>query len=262
MQPPSRERGARPPLTEAQAIQLHQAGDRWAFRHLVHRHQDAFYGTVTLMTGSQKQAEQQVRNAFHVAWRGIHTFNFVCPVQSWFIRILVRQGASDRRASSSPTTPSSSRDKPSKNSRPSPVDQPDLEFQAMRLAFAGLEPGQRNVLVLRYFADLKEPDLALALDAPSETVEPLRRQALARLRELLEATIASDPKPMTPDVASDRALIQALRRFFTIKAFAVRAPADLWDTLSGPTGGPSRPVVHDALAAIAEDPDHKADRTP
>lgn len=262
MQPPSRERGARPPLTEAQAIQRCQAGDRRAFRHLVHCHQDALYFAATLMTSSQTQAERQVHNAFHVAWRGIHTFNLACAVQLWLIRILLRQGSSDRRASSSPTVPASNRDKPPKNSPPPPAGQADRETQAMRQAFAGLEPGQRNVLILHYFADLKGPDLALALDAPSETVDPLRRQALAKLRELLESTTASNPKPTTPNVASDRALTQALRRFFTTTALSLRAPANLWDSLSGPTAGPSRPLVHVALAAIAEDPGHEADPTP
>lgn len=249
-------------MTEAQAIQRYQAGDRRAFRHLVHCHQDALNGAATLMTGSQKQAERRVRNAFHVAWRGIQAFNLACPVQPRLIRILLRQGASDRRASASPTVPSPNRDTPFKNSPPPPAGRADREFQAVRQAFGGLEPGQRNVLILHYFTDLKGPDLALALDASSETIEPLRCQALAKLRELLEATTASSPKPTTPDVASDRALIQALHRFFTTTAFALRAPANLWDTLSGPTGGSSRPVVLVAPAAIAEDPGHEADPTP
>ena len=227
-------------MTETQAIQRSQSGDRHAFRYLIDQYQDDLFRMATLMTGSQTQAEQQVRDALRLAWRGIHTFNLACPVQPWLLRILLRQGESQRRVSSKSTVPASKRYQPPEISPPVQPDEAGREHQALRRALAALEPNHRHVLVLRYFAHLKGPQLALALDVPEHAAESIRRQALGQLRELFKAGAAQSPKTTVPGEFSDRALAKSLSKYFTAASSSLRAPPDLWDALASPTGNRSR----------------------
>ena len=52
---------------------------------------------------------------------------------------------------------------------------------------ARLPPGQREVVILRYYQDLSENDVATILDIPRGTVKSRLHQAIARLAELVRA---------------------------------------------------------------------------
>lgn len=59
----------------------------------------------------------------------------------------------------------------------------DVAFRVdLRRAVARLAPRQRDVLVLRYLADLSESDVALALGCSAGTVKQHAARAIARLR--------------------------------------------------------------------------------
>nr|WP_062333969.1 SigE family RNA polymerase sigma factor [Herbidospora sakaeratensis] len=52
----------------------------------------------------------------------------------------------------------------------------------LRVALAGLPPGMRAVLVLRYFEDLSDPEIAAILGCSEVTVRSQASRALAKLR--------------------------------------------------------------------------------
>lgn len=58
---------------------------------------------------------------------------------------------------------------------------------AVRRALAGLSPEHREVLVLRFYADLSERDTAAALGVAAGTVKSRTSRALAALAPLVEA---------------------------------------------------------------------------
>lgn len=63
-----------------------------------------------------------------------------------------------------------------------PADKIDLSVGlAVRRALAAMSPEQRQVLVLRFFADLSERDTATALGLPAGTVKSRTSRALAAL---------------------------------------------------------------------------------
>ena len=215
-------------MTESQAIQRSQDGDPEAFRHLVARHQDVLFRTATLMTGSQLLAEVQVRQVLRAAWRGLWSAG-PAPVGPWLMRILVRQ-ETDRCSSSTPTVRAPYRAR--LRQLPPPLDPGEMDPQRhqVRRAFGSLGPVDRHALILSYFANLSEAQLAVVLGLPEGAAETMRHQALRRLRNRLQAIGAYAVDGAGP-FASDRELIAALRDYFTSATAALDVPADLWDVL-------------------------------
>ena len=66
-----------------------------------------------------------------------------------------------------------------------PSESLSLEAQELEAVVAGLPFRQRAVLVLRYWLDLSEADIARSLDCRAGTVKSLHARALARLRKEL-----------------------------------------------------------------------------
>ncbi|HEY0640708.1 MAG TPA: SigE family RNA polymerase sigma factor [Pseudonocardiaceae bacterium] len=83
-----------------------------------------------------------------------------------------------RRPVETELTPAADRDGPVPQDR---VDDRD----ALVTALAGLAPGQRAAVVLRYFDDLTEAETAAALNCRVGTVKSQTARGLARLRQLL-----------------------------------------------------------------------------
>ena len=226
-------------MTDRQAIQRCQHGDREAFRHLVDRYQDDLFRTAILITGSRTPAARQVRDVLRLAWRGIHGFSGDCPARPWLMRTLVRQSTSPRRLASlaavACTSPSQMRNHPG-SGEPEPARS---QCQAIRSALAALDAEHRQVLVLRYFANLTLPELGLALDAPEDSVQLRLQDALGQLRERLESNGAA---PVTGHgaLSSDLALASALRLHFQQAALGARLPSDFWTTIEGRLDDPSR----------------------
>ena len=61
----------------------------------------------------------------------------------------------------------------------------DADAIAFRSALADLPERQREVLVLRYFADLKVDDIAAEIGSPPGTVKSLIHRGITRLQEAL-----------------------------------------------------------------------------
>lgn len=71
------------------------------------------------------------------------------------------------------------------------VDQGGRVDDALRVATAlsVLSPIRRAVVLLRFYEDMSEPDIARALDRPLNTVKSDLRRALEKLRPMLEDNV-------------------------------------------------------------------------
>ena len=172
-------------MTDEQAILRCQDGEREAFRHLVERYKDLLYGTALLMTRNPALAEEQVQEAFLAAWRGIKGFRPGRPFKPWVVRILVNKIVSLRRTRALPTVPLDDRDRPDDLPQPAEAVEAQLDRQAIRQALASLTPDHREVIVLRYFADLTVPELAETIGVPLGTAKSRLHRALGQLRDQL-----------------------------------------------------------------------------
>ncbi len=174
-------------MTDEQAVLRCQDGEHEAFRHLVEQYKDVLYGTALLMTGNRALAEEQVQEALLSAWRGIKGFRSGRPVKPWLVRILVNAIVSQRRKRAVPTVPLEDHNQADDDSHPVEAVEAQFDRQAIRQALAGLNPDHRQVVVLRYFADLTVPQLAEAIGVREGTVKSRLHRALGQLRDQLTA---------------------------------------------------------------------------
>ena len=225
-------------MTQSQALQRSQDVDPEAFLRLVDRHQAMLFRTAFLMSGSQSLAGIQVRGTLRAAWHGLQTAALGAPFKPWLMRILVRQ-ESNRTARATPSAQPSHH--PRLRHLPPPLEpgESDPQRHQVRRAFGALAPADRHALILCYFADLSDDQLAVVLDLPGDAAEPVRHRALGRLRNRLQAIGAYTVDGAGP-FASDQELIAALRDYFNAATAGLAVPADLWDALESRAPNPSR----------------------
>ena len=172
-------------MTENEAVQLCQRGDRDAFRFLVERHQGVVFGTAYHMTGNRAVAEELAQEAFLSAWKGIRTFRRGRPFKPWLMRILVNEVMAMRRRRRVDTTPIEGEDWPGDAEDPAASLESRLERQTLQQAVAALSPEHRQVVALRYFAQMSVAEVARAAGLNEGTVKSRLHRAHQALRERL-----------------------------------------------------------------------------
>lgn len=140
--------------------------------------------TAYLMVGDLHEAEDLVQETLlKVARRWPRVSRMEHPAayaRRILINLTLRGGARRSRRRSELGDPLA--DGP--QSRPTALDTHD----DLHIALAALPPRQRAVLVLRYFLDLPEAEIAAALDCSLGTVKSTVSRGLARLEQALRPT--------------------------------------------------------------------------
>ena len=172
-------------MTEDQAVMRCQHGERDAFRYLVERYQDVVFGTAYNMTGNRALAEELAQEAFLSAWKGIRSFRRGRPFKPWLIRILVNAVMAHRRRRSVETTPIEESEWAEDAEHPADLAESRSEQQTLQQAIRGLGPEHRQVVVLRYFADMTVPEVAQASGVRQGTVKSRLHRAHQALRQQL-----------------------------------------------------------------------------
>lgn len=155
-----RERDER--LTELEALYRGRFGD--------------FLHVATAIVGNEERAHDAVQDAFASAVRSIEKYRGDGELAAWVWHIVLNAARLERRRGSrrDPTVHEASTN--------GHVNDPT----AVRAAIAALPERQRQVLFLRYYADLDYAAIAAALDVSSGTVGATLNQAHAALRTRLE----------------------------------------------------------------------------
>lgn len=169
------------------ALPFLSRGDREsAFARLVDERLEASYRLATLLLGDRSAAEDATHDAIVRAWSSFGGLRDQAAFDGWFRRIVVNCCRDQQRAHQArPSVPLDLLP-----AQPDPVD--DLaaawaERDALSRALDALSPEHREVVVLRFYADLPLEEIARALGAPVGTVKSRLHHAITYLRASYDA---------------------------------------------------------------------------
>jgi RNA polymerase sigma-70 factor, ECF subfamily len=170
------------------------AGDREAFRVLVDREAAAVIRACHRVLGDVHEAEDAAQEAFVAAFQSLAGWRGDGPFGAWISRIAVRialRRAQRRREvtwidPASPTTPVD---------LPGGVDPAATTLQGeraamVRAAVARLDEPYREVVALRFFAELSLDEIATQTGRPIGTVKTHLHRGLLRLRATVDGALA------------------------------------------------------------------------
>jgi RNA polymerase sigma-70 factor, ECF subfamily len=169
---------------EHEALRQFAGGDDSAFEALVHAHQDRVFRLALALLGRRDDARDAAQEVFLRAYRGLRGFRFESRLSTWLHRLTLNVCRESRRRGWSEARKRSRWMRlvvPLSRARP----QPPEEGRAGALV-AELPPRQREVVVLRVFADLSVAETAAVLRIPEGTVKSNFAKAIAALRARLE----------------------------------------------------------------------------
>jgi RNA polymerase sigma-70 factor, ECF subfamily len=161
---------------------------------LVQAYQQKALRTAWLVTQDSVLAEEVTQTAFIQAYDCIDQFDVSRPFLPWFLRIVVNLAVKSARKQTR-TLSLDAADIDSETAfaelladhRPDPeteVEQRELERTVQQL-LEQLSPEQRAVIVLRYYVDLTETQMADVLNLPTGTVKSRLHAARRQLRRLI-----------------------------------------------------------------------------
>ena len=159
------------------------AGDSHAFEPLVQRYHGPLFGVAVRMLGSRDEAQDVTQTVFLKAYQALATCDRQRRFFSWIYRILVNECLNALRARR--------RMDGIAETMASPGVADPLEAletrRRVRKALLLLPDAQRDVIVLRHFAEMRYEQIAAVLGVPEKTVKSRLFSARQRLCELLGA---------------------------------------------------------------------------
>ena len=171
---------------EDDVLRRAQEGDPEAFRSLVEAYTPLAWRLACSLLGDPLAAEDAVQEAWVDVWRALPRFRVERSFRPWLTTLVANRCRSMRRRRSVPTIALHEAlvddipDRESATDAPAPDDDADLAAALRRLPAE-----QRQVLRLRYFADLELAEIALVTGLPLGTVKSRLHRALAALRSSL-----------------------------------------------------------------------------
>jgi RNA polymerase sigma-70 factor (ECF subfamily) len=177
-----------PDIDEQEAVARLQRGDIGGLELLVRRYQEPALRAAVLVCRDAALAEDLVQAGFVRAYERIGQFDARRPFGPWFIRGVVNDALKAvTRRRQVPLDPAGL------ETPAPPGDDPEARLAAAETREAvwavldELTPPQRAAIVLRYYADLSDAEIAQMLDCPPGTVRRRLHDARRRLRRLLPA---------------------------------------------------------------------------
>ena len=179
-----------------------QAGDRAAWDTLVDAYWQRLFGYALRATGNSELAQDLVQETFLRIVQRLDRYADQGKFEAWLFRILVNlvrdHGRSKLRHPTQSTVVESNGDR--SDMTDDMAGKPGMPFEPLthredvdRLheALRKLPEGDRQILLLRHFADMPFKDIARTLNCPIGTVLARAHRALGKLRVLME--VSHDP---------------------------------------------------------------------
>ena len=179
------------------AVSRLKQGDLNGLESLVSRYQVQAVRAAYLVVNDRALAEDVAQTAFVKAAERIHQFNEERPFAPWFFRIVLNDALKLARRQTQSISLDDQLDESTLQLAKWLTDpglQPEqlLEqkeiHQIILKAIHSLPPGQRAVIVMRYFLDMSEADMSTKMDRPVSTIKWWLRDARKSLRDLMNTS--------------------------------------------------------------------------
>ncbi len=174
-------------MEDSELAEKARRGDIAAYEELVRQYQGVAFRTAYLVTGDPQETEEAAQDAFIKAFHALERFRKGAPFRPWLLRIVTNEARNRRRSASRriQLALQVAGERPSSDAAPSP-EVAALAEETQRELLAGLsqlDEKDRLVIAYRYFFDMSEAEMAVALECRPGTVKSRLSRALARLRE-------------------------------------------------------------------------------
>jgi len=180
-------------MRERKAITRLKQGDIAALEVLVRRFQVEAVHAAYLIIGDRQIAEDVVQNAFIKVAERIHQFEDGRPFRPWFLRIVSNDAlkAVSRARKPLPLDGGGDFDVPEvwlHDQSPGPEELVDTSETRRKIwcALQELTPNQRTAIIMRYFLEMNNKEIAQELDRSLPSIKWAVHSAKKNLRALLQ----------------------------------------------------------------------------
>jgi RNA polymerase sigma-70 factor (ECF subfamily) len=177
-------------MNDQDAISLLGEGNISGLADLVRKYQDSAIQAAYLVTSDADMAKDIAQAAFVRIYERIHQFDGARPFRPWLMRIVINDAIKASRRRNRQV--SLDGEEPSlgdllADESPGPAARmEEMEYrQAVRSALKRLSPEQRAAVVMRYFLEMTEDEMAENATLPRGTVKSRLYRARQQLRHLL-----------------------------------------------------------------------------
>jgi RNA polymerase sigma-70 factor (ECF subfamily) len=174
--------------------------ERAAFERLFHRYYRRLFGFVYRVVRRPELVEEVVNDTLLAVWTDAARFDARARPSSWILGIAYRKAHKalerDARRRRGEEPPAAAEAEPDRAAGPESLMAAREAATVLGRALARLSPEQRAVVELTYFEGLSYPEIARALDCPTNTVKTRMFHARRRLRALLPALGIADGRAL------------------------------------------------------------------
>ncbi len=169
----------------AELLAALSSGDRAVFAQVVTAHYDLVYRIAWRMLGGPAEAEDVVQDVFLRLWRNAGQVRDARSLRAWLARVATNL-AIDRLRRRRPDGPAEMPELADPGAGPERQAERRAAGDIVSAAIAGLPERQRVAIVLTYYEELANADVAEALGVSIEAVESLLARARRKLKDVLE----------------------------------------------------------------------------
>lgn len=177
-------------MTEEKIIRQAQAGDQQAFRQLLEIYATLTERTARVLLADPATAEDAVQEAWLDVWRGLPSFQPERPFRPWLLAIVAnrcRMAVRRQHLVSVPMQAVLPEERLGLVEDIAATVLPQADYSELQKALDELRPEQREILALRFFADLELAEIAALTKTSLGTIKSRLHRALQTLRSRLEA---------------------------------------------------------------------------
>jgi RNA polymerase sigma-70 factor (ECF subfamily) len=176
-------------MSESDLVRQAQRGDQGAFRRLVETYALLTERTARVLLADRRDAEDAVQEAWLDAWRSLERVHPERPFRPWILTLTAnrcRMSARKKAPIAVAYDPALDGTGGSLQIAP-PLIAGEAHDPELARALTGLNEEQRQVVALRYYAELELEEIAVLTGAPLGTVKSRLHRALESLRSRMAA---------------------------------------------------------------------------